>query len=117
VKSFTIKEKSFIARLAAQKLRSSNVAIVLGNRIHLHGVSKEDFLNNEKWLRHELKHIEQYERLGLVRFIATYLWQTLKVGYYNCGLECEAREAESDEEIAGRFYLSDKSTGSSTVAP
>lgn len=106
VKPFTIKENSFIAKLAAQKLRSKNVAIVLGSRIHLYGVSKEHFLRNERWLRHELKHIEQYERLGFIRFIATYLWQTFQVGYYQCGLECEARAAETDETIAERFMLS-----------
>lgn len=112
MKFFTIKENSFIAKVAARKLRSRNVAIVLGSRIHLHGVSKADFLDNKKWLRHELKHIEQYERLGFLRFIATYLWQTLKVGYYKCGLECEARAAESDEEIVDRFYLSNNTAGS-----
>lgn len=103
VQSFTIKENSFIAKLAAQKLRSKNVAIVLGSCIHLYGVTKEHFLSNQRWLRHELKHIEQYEQLGFLRFIATYLWQTLKVGYYKCGLECEARAAENDEMIVKRF--------------
>ncbi len=103
VKSFTIKEDSFIAKLAAKKLRSKNVAIVLGSRIHLYGVTKGKFLSNQRWLRHELKHIEQYKRLGFFRFIVTYLWQTFKVGYYKCGLECEAREAEADETITKRF--------------
>lgn len=103
MKTFIIKENSFIAKLAAKKLRSENVAIVIGSRIHLYGVTKEKFLNNERWLRHELKHIEQYERLGFLRFIATYLWQTLKVGYYKCGLECEARAAEADETIIEKF--------------
>jgi hypothetical protein len=103
MKYFTIKENSFIARLAARKLRSKNVAIVFGSCIHLYGVPKADFLSNKHWLRHELKHIEQYERLGFVRFIFTYLWQTMHVGYYRCGLECEAREAEHDEEIINRF--------------
>ncbi len=103
MKSFTIKESSLIAKLAAKKLRSKNVAIVFGSRIHLYGVSQHEFLSNERWLRHELKHIEQYERLGFIRFIATYLWQTLKVGYYKCGLECEARAAENDETITSRF--------------
>jgi hypothetical protein len=109
VQSFTIKENSFIAKLAARKLRSKNVAIVLGSRIHLYGVTKGTFLNNQRWLRHELKHIEQYKRLGFLRFIAVYLWQTFKVGYYKCGLECEARAAENDETIEGRFIISSNS--------
>lgn len=37
--------------------------------------------------------------------MATYLWQTLKVGYYNCGLECEAREAENDAYIIEKYKL------------
>jgi len=105
MKYFTIKENSFVAKLAARKLRSKNVAIVFGRCIHLYGVQKNVFLSNKHWLRHELKHIEQYERLGFVRFIFTYLWQTMRVGYYRCGLECEAREAEQDENIISRFTI------------
>ncbi|MGC4233390.1 MAG: DUF4157 domain-containing protein [Niabella sp.] len=105
MKYFTIKENSFFAKLAARKLRSKNVAIVFGSCIHLYGVPKADFLSNKRWLRHELKHIEQYERLGFFRFILIYLWQTIRVGYYRCGLECEAREAEHNEEITKRFRL------------
>jgi hypothetical protein len=45
-----IKENSWIALLAAKKLRSKNVAIVIGKIIHLHNVSKEDFLKDEKWV-------------------------------------------------------------------
>ena len=41
---FLIKENSWIAKLAAKKLSSENVAIVIGKTIHLHNVSKEDFL-------------------------------------------------------------------------
>ncbi|MFT4094452.1 MAG: DUF4157 domain-containing protein [Niabella sp.] len=107
MKYFSIKENSFIARLAAKKLHSNNVAIVMGNCIHLHGASKEAFLADKRWLRHELKHIEQYRRLGFLRFIFTYLWQTARVGYYRCGLECEARAAENDETIMGRYILKD----------
>ena len=102
---FSIKENSFIAKMAARKLRSRNVAIVFGSRIHLYGVSKEIFLSNKKWLRHELKHVEQYHRLGFFGFIFKYIWQTMQVGYYRCGLECEAREAESDEQIIDLFQL------------
>lgn len=105
MKVFTIKENSFWARLAGLKLRTKAIAMVLGHCIHLYGVSKEEFLSNKRWLRHELKHIEQYERLGFIRFIITYLWQTVRVEYYRCGLECEAREAEEDATIQQRFIL------------
>ena len=36
-----IKEQSWIAKLAAKKIRSKNVAIVIGNTIHLYNVSKQ----------------------------------------------------------------------------
>ncbi len=32
-------------------------------------------------LAHEIKHVEQYERLGLVRFYASYLRDYMRVGY------------------------------------
>ena len=40
---FLIKENSWIAKLAAKKLQSDNVTIVIGRTIHLHNVSKEFF--------------------------------------------------------------------------
>ncbi|HQX40031.1 MAG TPA: DUF4157 domain-containing protein [Niabella sp.] len=102
---YTIKERSWIAKLASTKLRTKSMAIVFGRCIYLYGVSKEKFLGNTSWLRHELKHIEQYQRLGFLGFVMTYLWQTIRVGYHRCGLECEAREAENDKTIIGKFRL------------
>lgn len=91
-----IKENSLIARIAAWKLSSSRVAIVVGRTIHLHNTTKEEFLRNERWVKHEMCHIEQYRRLGLVRFIALYLWDSLRNGYRNNKFEVEARKAEKD---------------------
>lgn len=96
---FLIKENSWIAMLAAKKLHSENVAITIGKKIHLYNVSKHDFLNNEKWLKHELCHIEQFKKYGFFTFIAKYLWESLKVGYYNNEYEVEARKAESSRNI------------------
>ena len=44
--------------------------------------------------KHEQAHWAQYERMGLVRFYATYLWLTLRHGYRNNPMEQEARAAE-----------------------
>ncbi len=44
--------------------------------------------------RHEIKHWEQYKRMGLVRFYVTYLWLTLRHGYKMNPMEVEARAAE-----------------------
>ena len=91
-----IKENSWIARIAAWKLSASRVAIVVGRTIHLHNTTKEEFLKNKRWVKHEMCHIEQYRRLGLVRFIALYLWDSLLHGYRNNKFEIEARQAEKD---------------------
>ncbi|MEP7255120.1 MAG: DUF4157 domain-containing protein [Ferruginibacter sp.] len=92
--SFYIKENSWLAKIAAKKLRSNNVAMVLGKTIHLHNINKEDFLKNEKWVRHELCHVQQFKQHGYIGFIAMYLLESIRKGYYNNRFEQEARAAE-----------------------
>lgn len=93
---YVIKENSWIAKLAAFKMGSKKVAIVIGNTIHLYKTPRQDFLKNERWVKHELCHIKQFEENGFVSFIAKYLWESLKHGYYNNKYEAEAREAEKE---------------------
>ena len=64
-----IKENSWIAKIAARKLKTSNVAIVIGKKILLHNVSKEDFLKDKKWVKHEMCHIRQFKNHGFFPFI------------------------------------------------
>lgn len=90
-----IVERSLIARVAATKLKSKAAAIVIGKKIFLYGVAKQDFLANESWLNHELCHINQYKKYGLLRFIFLYLLESIKHGYYNNKFEIEARAAET----------------------
>ena|SRR5688572_24221556 len=101
----SIKERSFIARLAAWKLKSDTAAIVIGKTIHLHNTSQGEFLKNKTWLRHELKHIQQFRRHGFVSFILLYLWQSILHGYSNNKYEIEARSAEKDEDLPGAFGI------------
>lgn len=89
-----IKENSWIAKLAAKKLKSGNVAIVFGKTIHLHNVSAEYFLDDKKWLKHEACHIRQFKEHGFFIFIVKYLWESIKHGYHNNKFEAEARLAE-----------------------
>ena len=91
---YFIKENSWIAKLAAFKLRSKQVAIVIGKTIHLYNTSKKEFLNDEKWVKHELCHVRQFQQNGYVIFILKYVWESIKHGYYNNKYEVEAREAE-----------------------
>lgn len=90
-----IKERSFAARLAAFALKSSAAAIVFGNTVHLWNVSKASFLANERWVLHELEHVFQYRRLGFIRFLLMYVWESLRKGYSRNRFEAEARRAES----------------------
>jgi hypothetical protein len=93
---YSIKENSWIAKLAAAKLGSKRVAIVIGRTIHLHNTSKQDFLKDEKWVKHELCHVKQFKQNGFFTFIAKYLWESVKNGYNNNKYEVEAREAEKN---------------------
>lgn len=89
-----IKENSWVAKIAAAKMRVYKVAIVFGSTIHLHNTSKEDFLSDKQWLCHELKHIQQYKQHGFAGFIAKYLFEWMRKGYYNNRFEVEARMSE-----------------------
>lgn len=89
-----IKENSLAARIAAWKLSSDNVALVLGKTIHLHNVSKDDFIKDSKWVKHELKHIEQFRHYGTLNFLFLYFIEWIKHGYFNNRFEIEARGAE-----------------------
>jgi len=91
---FIIKENSWLAAIAAKKLREKSVAMVLGNTIYLHNTSKEIFLQNTKWLKHELCHIQQFRQHGYLVFIIKYLLEGIQKGYYNNKFEVAARAAE-----------------------
>lgn len=91
---FLIKENSWIAKLAARKLGSDHVAIVIGKTVHLHHVSRDNFLKDSKWVRHEMCHINQFKKYGFFNFIVKYLLESIKHGYYNNKYEAEARRAE-----------------------
>ena len=91
---FIIKENSWLAELAAKKIKSNAVAMVLGKTIHLHNTTKTEFLQDEKWLKHELCHINQFKQHGYILFIVKYLLESMRNGYYNNRFEVEARQAE-----------------------
>lgn len=94
-----LKEQSWLAKLAARKLKSPSVAMVLGDVIHLHGVSREEFLNQPGWLRHEACHVRQFRRYGFWRFLYLYAWESARNGYYRNKFEVEARRAENDASV------------------
>lgn len=100
-----IKENSWIARIAARKLDSKSMAMVVGRTIYLHNATKEDFLKNKKWVRHEVAHVKQYAKLGIVRFIFLYLLESFNKGYENNCFEIDAREKEMDWSILSEIHF------------
>ncbi len=94
-----IREDSWVAKIAAAKLRSDKVAIVFGNVIHLHNTSTKEFLNDSDWVCHELKHVEQYKQHGFAGFIIKYLFEWIRHGYYKNKFEVEARENEKNTAL------------------
>jgi hypothetical protein len=95
--AFRIRESSWVASIAAWKLGVPSVAITLGRTIHLHRAGREQFLQNKEWLRHELRHVEQFRVHGFLPFICQYLLESLRKGYFQNRFEREAREAERDD--------------------
>ncbi len=95
----TIKENSFMARLAAIKLKQSKMAMVIGKTIYLHNTTKSEFLMNKKWLRHEIAHVKQYQKQSVLRFLFLYLMENFNNGYANNRFEVEARQKERDLSI------------------
>lgn len=100
-----IKENSWIAKIAAYKLGTSNVAIVIGRTIHLHNATRNELLENEAWLRHEVAHVMQWLQHNYVRFTILYLWYSIRYGYKNNPLEQSARMAETEEGTLENILL------------
>lgn len=95
-RGFRIKENSFFAKIAAMKLGVDHVALTLGKTIHLHNTSAERFRSDACWVKHELKHIEQFREYGFFRFIFLYTQEYIRKGYYHNRFEQEARAAEME---------------------
>jgi len=54
-----------------------------------------EHLHSQRLIRHEQAHWRQWQRMGTVRFYATYAWGLVRHGYRNHPMEIEAREAEN----------------------
>jgi hypothetical protein len=53
-----------------------------------------EHLHSQRLTRHEIAHWRQYQRMGAIRYYATYAWQVLRYGYRDAPMEVEARAAE-----------------------
>lgn len=77
-------------------MKSHRIAIVFGPVIHLHGVSREQFLSDIGWVRHEVCHVKQYMENGFWGFLRQYVVDWIRVGYYANRFEKAARLAENN---------------------
>lgn len=102
-----VRENSWLARLAARALGFDHVAMVFGHTIHLYNTSIERFFARRGWVLHELRHVSQYERYGMLGFLLRYGKEYLRKGYFHNALEAEARDSEQDYSLLRRYDLSD----------
>lgn len=101
----SVKEKSWIAFIAARVLKTRRVAIVINRTIYLHHTTYNDFTGNQPWLLHELTHVAQYRQHGTMQFIMLYLFESLRKGYSNNKFEIEARAGENNVSLLGNYEL------------
>ena len=84
-----------IAKIAGRMHgEEEDYAITVGKTIFL-SCSKEDFLSDTPWVRHEFTHIEQYRKYGILEFAKRYLFFSIFFHSYSKNpLEKEAIAAE-----------------------
>lgn len=103
-----IRERSWLAKLAARRLGYQQIAMVVGRTIYLHNSSRSSFLQNRRWLIHELKHVEQWQQHGYPGFLWKYLREYMRNGYYYNKYEVEARNAEHDVGLLKKFEVDEQ---------
>jgi hypothetical protein len=81
------------SRLARLFLPRRYLAITVSS----HVLTRESHLD-ERVLRHEQAHVEQWKCHGRVRFLARYLWFHFRYGYDRNPFELEACRAEAEGE-------------------
>lgn len=94
-----------MARMAARKLGFRQIAMVVGRTIYLHGVTRAQFLTRPSWVLHELAHVAQYDRYGLLLFLVRYCIGHLRAGYDQNPLEQEARARERDTSLLMHYKI------------
>lgn len=105
MKKVYIVKNSWLAKIAAFYLKENRMAITIGATIFLHKTTNKKFLENQKWILHELTHVKQFQKFGKFKFIFLYLFETIKKGYYNNKFEIEARENENNNTILKEFEI------------
>ena len=81
-------------------------AITIGKTIFL-SCSKQDFLSDTPWVRHEFTHVQQYKKYGVLEFAKRYLFSAIFYrSYAKIPFEKEAISAEGPKPIYRRPSVS-----------
>jgi predicted dienelactone hydrolase len=74
-------------------------AITIGRTIFL-SCSKQDFLSDTPWVRHEFTHVQQYKKYGVLEFAKRYFFSAIFYHSYDkIPFEKEAISAEGPKPI------------------
>lgn len=98
--------KGFSRLLSSKKLAKKEIgAIALGSTIYFRRpeLFNPHTLAGIAFLAHELKHVEQYKRDGLLKFIARYVWDFIVHRGYNEKIRYEAEASEFQRQVAAHL--------------
>jgi len=80
-------------------------AITIGRTIYL-SCSKEDFLSDTPWVKHEFTHVQQYKKYGILEFTKRYLFFSIFRSYSKNPFEKEAIAAEGPKPAYKKPWVS-----------
>lgn len=82
---------SRIARLVGRLNKSDKYAVTVSNTCTLYSCGPSEV--SVSWRRHEDCHKRQIRRAGWLKFMARYIWYSLRYGYRGNPYEAEAERA------------------------
>jgi len=86
-----------VANLFMKIKQGEMLATTIHKTIYLLGGTSKQFLNNRSFLRHEVQHILQCKKDGLIKFCIKYVWYSIRYKYKNNPYELDAEAHKSDE--------------------
>lgn len=100
-----IRQNAWLAKIACRCIRQKDVALTVSKTIYLSHSTPVHFLDNQRWVAHELAHVRQFMDYGLIRFLVMYLAESIRKGYYQNKWEAAARAQEEKTDILQDFYF------------
>ena len=97
--SFRVVPHSILARMAGKMSGQEEAyAVTIGKTIFI-SCDKDYFLSDTSWVRHEVTHVGQYKKLGILEFAKRYLFYSIFFhSYSKIPFESEAISAEDRQD-------------------